>query len=59
MSRPYVPVLYYSRSGGTPYGASHASGTAGTALGEVERDLAHALGVRLANVARRLTSTAS
>jgi NAD(P)H dehydrogenase (quinone) len=42
-------------SGGTPYGASHVAGPASRAeLSEAERELAFALGLRLATVAAQL-----
>ncbi len=54
---PYTePALTSTRSGGTPYGASHVAGAAGdNPISEHERELARALGRRLADVARRLT----
>ncbi|ANQ86323.1 tryptophan repressor binding protein [Azoarcus olearius] len=53
---PYSePALNATRSGGTPYGASHVAGVDGSAaLTEDERTLAVALGRRLAETARRL-----
>jgi NAD(P)H dehydrogenase (quinone) len=49
------PGLNATRSGGTPYGASHAAGVSGSAvLSEIERDLAQALGTRVARIASRL-----
>jgi len=49
------PGLSDTRSGGTPYGASHAAGVSGHgALSESERDLARALGARVATLASRL-----
>jgi NAD(P)H dehydrogenase (quinone) len=53
---PYTnPELNASRSGGTPYGASHLAGADGKApLTEEERRLAFAQGRRLAEVALRL-----
>jgi NAD(P)H dehydrogenase (quinone) len=53
---PYSEAdLNSTRSGGTPYGATHVSGT-GTdrAVTEEEARLAYALGKRLATLARRL-----
>ncbi len=48
-------ALNTTRGGGTPYGASHVAGLKGGApLSEDERDLARALGRRLADIARRL-----
>ena len=47
-----------TRSGGTPYGASHLSGHEGTlAISEDERRLCRALGRRVANLASRLART--
>jgi NAD(P)H dehydrogenase (quinone) len=49
------PALSSTRSGGTPYGASHVAGASGEAtLSEDETALARALGRRLADIARRL-----
>ena len=55
---PYTePALTATQSGGTPYGASHVAGAKGdNAISEHERELARALGRRLADVARRLGS---
>lgn len=55
---PYTePALSLTTGGGTPYGASHVSGTAGlTACTDHERQLAIALGRRLAETARKLAS---
>jgi NAD(P)H dehydrogenase (quinone) len=48
-------ALSSTRSGGTPYGASHVAGASDDAtLSEDEKALAQALGRRLADVARRL-----
>ncbi len=47
--------LSETRSGGTPYGASHAAGISGEGeLSPIEQDLARALGARVAAVAGRL-----
>ena len=46
--------LTETRGGGTPYGASHFAGTGTGELSEVERDLARALGARVARLANRL-----
>lgn len=47
--------LSSTRDGGTPYGASHVAGSDGSAaISEVERDLARALGRRVAATASRL-----
>lgn len=53
---PYTePALTATREGGTPYGASHVSGSDGvTAASEHERALAVALGRRLAEAAQKL-----
>lgn len=49
------PELFATRSGGTPYGASHHAGAAGELpITEHERRLCIALGRRLADVALRL-----
>jgi NAD(P)H dehydrogenase (quinone) len=55
---PYTePDLNSTRSGGTPYGATHVSGIANDhAVSEEESRLAFALGKRLATVARKLTA---
>jgi NAD(P)H dehydrogenase (quinone) len=53
---PYTePALSETRSGGTPYGASHVgSGTNAPVLTEAEKLLAQALGRRVAELAVRL-----
>jgi len=53
---PYTePDLNTTRSGGTPYGATHVSGTANDRpVNDEESRLAFALGKRLATVAKRL-----
>ncbi|KAF1686424.1 NAD(P)H-quinone oxidoreductase [Pseudoxanthomonas broegbernensis] len=53
---PYTePLLTSTRSGGTPYGASHVAGTQDDPrLSEEEAALARALGRRLADVAARM-----
>ncbi|HET7358600.1 MAG TPA: NAD(P)H:quinone oxidoreductase [Rhodanobacteraceae bacterium] len=49
------PALGATTTGGTPYGASHVTGSAGDRpISEHERELARALGRRLAEVTRRL-----
>jgi NAD(P)H dehydrogenase (quinone) len=55
---PYTePALSTTTSGGTPYGASHVTGSAGdNPISDHERELARALGRRLATVARKLAS---
>ena len=48
-----------TRSGGTPYGASHVAGLSGQGeLSDTERELARALGLRVAALADRLRSRA-
>ncbi len=48
-----------TRSGGTPYGASHVAGLSGPGeLSDTERELARALGLRVAALADRLRSRA-
>jgi NAD(P)H dehydrogenase (quinone) len=53
---PYtLPELHATRSGGTPYGASHWSGSDdANPLSEEEKRLSRALGRRVAEAARRL-----
>jgi NAD(P)H dehydrogenase (quinone) len=55
---PYTePDLNTTRSGGTPYGATHVSGTANDRpVTDEESRLAFALGKRLATVAKKLTA---
>ena len=53
-------ALNETTSGGTPYGASHVSGVDARAeLSTAEKELAHALGARLADVAGRLGAQGS
>jgi NAD(P)H dehydrogenase (quinone) len=54
---PYTePDLNSTRSGGTPYGATHVSGTANDrSVSDEESRLAFALGKRLAAIAKKLT----
>ena len=56
---PYTErALHQTRSGGTPYGASHVAGSAAEpALTEDERALAQALGKRVAALAVKLGKT--
>ena len=56
---PYgEPALNRTRSGGTPYGASHVAGTDGDALlTDDESELARAQGRRLAEVALKLAGS--
>lgn len=52
---PYSePQLTTTRSGGTPYGASHWAGSEGREADADELALAHALGARVADLAVRL-----
>jgi NAD(P)H dehydrogenase (quinone) len=55
---PYTePDLNATRSGGTPYGATHVAGTANDrSVTDEEMRLAFALGKRLATVARKLAA---
>jgi NAD(P)H dehydrogenase (quinone) len=55
---PYTePELNATRSGGTPYGATHVSGSANDrAVSDEESKLAFALGKRLATVAKKLAA---
>jgi NAD(P)H dehydrogenase (quinone) len=47
--------LSSTREGGTPYGASHVAGSDGARpISDIERELARALGRRVADIARRL-----
>jgi NAD(P)H dehydrogenase (quinone) len=57
---PYTePLLSTTTSGGTPYGASHVAGHKGdNGITPDERELARALGKRLADIARRLGTPA-
>jgi NAD(P)H dehydrogenase (quinone) len=54
---PYTEsALSTTKAGGTPYGASHVSGSEGvTDLSDAERQLATALGTRLATIALKLS----
>jgi NAD(P)H dehydrogenase (quinone) len=53
------PGLNATRSGGTPYGASHVAGVSGAGeLSEAEAGLARALGARVATLAHRLRESA-
>jgi NAD(P)H dehydrogenase (quinone) len=52
---PYTePALTTTRSGGTPYGATHVAAEWNPNLSAEERALAHHLGERVASIARRL-----
>ncbi|MGC1460320.1 MAG: NAD(P)H:quinone oxidoreductase [Steroidobacteraceae bacterium] len=53
---PYTEsALHQTRSGGTPYGATHVSGMASGGLSAEEQELAQALGRRVAQIALRLS----
>ncbi|MBA3582589.1 MAG: NAD(P)H:quinone oxidoreductase [Gammaproteobacteria bacterium] len=55
---PYTEALLSStRSGGSPYGASHVAFEHNTQLTDEEQRLARALGERVARIAQQLTST--
>lgn len=52
---PYTePALTNTRSGGTPYGASHVAVNDDNTLSEAEKNLARALGKRVAYIAHKL-----
>ncbi len=54
---PYSePALTRTRTGGTPYGASHVAGTDNDPLSEDEISLCRALGKRMARLARQLAT---
>ena len=55
---PYTePLLSTTRTGGAPYGATHVAGESATSeLFAEERELAQALGFRLADIAGRLAN---
>ncbi|TAM59961.1 MAG: NAD(P)H:quinone oxidoreductase [Rhodanobacter sp.] len=57
---PYTePALSATQTGGTPYGASHVAGSRGeNPISEHERELARALGRRLAETTRKLATGA-
>jgi len=53
---PYTEsALHSTRSGGAPYGATHVSGMASGGLSAEEKELAQALGSRVARIALRLS----
>lgn len=54
------PALHHTRTGGSPYGASHVSGAASSpgVLSNHEQVIARVLGARIADVARRLGENA-
>jgi NAD(P)H dehydrogenase (quinone) len=52
---PYTePALFDTRTGGSPYGATHLATPWNTALSKDEITIAHALGARVARIALRL-----
>jgi NAD(P)H dehydrogenase (quinone) len=54
---PYTETaLFETRTGGTPYGASHVATTWNTSISKDEADLAKALGARVTRVARALST---
>ena len=56
---PYTePGLNETRTGGSPYGASHVATSWNTGISTEERELATALGKRVAHLAHRLASAA-
>jgi NAD(P)H dehydrogenase (quinone) len=55
---PYTEAaLFATRTGGSPYGATHLATAWNTALSKDEIAVAHALGARVARIATRLRST--
>ncbi len=57
---PYTDVaIRETRTGGGPYGASHLAAPWNESLSQHERDLAHALGNRVARLARMLVVSAA
>jgi NAD(P)H dehydrogenase (quinone) len=55
---PYTEAaLHQTRSGGAPYGATHVSGLATGGLSDHEKELAQALGARVARISLRLSAT--
>jgi NAD(P)H dehydrogenase (quinone) len=55
---PYTETaLHQTRSGGAPYGATHVSGLATAGLTADEKDLAQALGRRVAQISLRLRTS--
>jgi NAD(P)H dehydrogenase (quinone) len=55
---PYTePALFETRTGGSPYGASHLATPWNTALSKDENDIAKALGARVARIAQALAMT--
>lgn len=48
------PAINTTRSGGTPYGASHVAGSNGNAVSDEEKKLAQRLGERVAQLALKL-----
>jgi NAD(P)H dehydrogenase (quinone) len=54
---PYTErALFETRTGGSPYGASHLAVSWNTALSKDETEVAKALGARVAQVARRMSA---
>jgi NAD(P)H dehydrogenase (quinone) len=52
---PYTePALFDTRTGGSPYGASHVAAPWNTALSAEESAVARALGARVARIAQTL-----
>jgi NAD(P)H dehydrogenase (quinone) len=55
---PYTePALFETRTGGSPYGASHLATPWNTTLSKDENDVAKALGARVARIAQALAAT--
>jgi NAD(P)H dehydrogenase (quinone) len=54
---PYTErALFETRTGGSPYGASHLAVSWNTALSKDETEVARALGARVARVAQRMSA---
>lgn len=54
---PYtIPELLSTKTGGTPYGASHVAGMGLAPLTKEEKEICRALGKRVAKIAQKLTS---
>jgi len=52
---PYTePALFETRTGGSPYGATHVAATWNTALSAEESAVARVLGARVARIAQAL-----
>ena len=55
---PYTePALFETRTGGSPYGASHLATSWNTALSKDESEVARALGARVSRIAERVRAS--